>query len=135
MATPAVNTVYTVTVADDIGCTNSDSIRVRVVQPEPVQVSPDSTAICPGKDVQITATGAYSYQWVGAVDGLSATNIPNPVARPTATTTYRVAGSDSAGCFSDTVAVIVAILPMPTVNAGPDIDVFGGNTGDDPGGG
>jgi gliding motility-associated-like protein len=124
VATPGVNTVYTVTVADDIGCMNSDSIGVRVVQPETEQVSSDSTAICPGKDVQITATGAYSYQWVGVVDGLSATNIPNPVARPTATTVYQVAGSDSAGCFSDTLAVIVFVLAAPTVNAGPEIDVL-----------
>jgi gliding motility-associated-like protein len=122
VASPVVNTVYTVTVADNIGCTGSDSIRVRVVQPETVQVSPDSTAICPGKDVAITATGAYSYSWIGS--GLNATNISNPVVSPLASTVYRVAGSDSAGCFSDTVSVIVTVLPVPTVNAGPEIDVL-----------
>jgi gliding motility-associated-like protein len=122
VASPGVNTVYTVTVADDIGCTGSDSIGVRVVRPETVQVSPDSAAICPGKEVAITATGAYSYSWIGS--GLSATNISNPVASPLASTVYRVAGSDSAGCFSDTVAVIVTVLPAPTVNAGPDLQVL-----------
>jgi gliding motility-associated-like protein len=122
VASPAVNTVYTVTVADDIGCTGSDSIRVRVVQPETVQVSPDSTAICLGKEVPITATGAYSYSWIGS--GLNAANISNPVASPSVSTVYRVAGSDSAGCFSDTVSVIVTVLPVPTVNAGPDLQVL-----------
>jgi len=109
-------------VADDIGCTGSDSIRVRVVQPETVQVSPDSTAICLGKEVPITATGAYSYSWIGS--GLNAANISNPVASPSVSTVYRVAGSDSAGCFSDTVSVIVTVLPVPTVNAGPDLQVL-----------
>ena len=124
VATPLVYTVYTVTVADNIGCTNSDSIGVRVVRPETVQVNPDSTAICPGKDVQITATGADRYQWIGVVDGLSGTGIPNPVATPAMTMDYRVVGSDSAGCFADTVSVIVAVLPAPTVEAGPDLEVL-----------
>jgi gliding motility-associated-like protein len=123
VATPLVNTEYTVTVADDIGCMNSDSIGVRVVRPDTVQVSPDSAAICPGAGVQITATGAYSYQWVGVVDGLSGTSIPNPVARPAVTSVYQVAGGDSAGCFADTASVIIAVLAAPTVNAGPDLEV------------
>jgi gliding motility-associated-like protein len=121
VATPSVNTVYTVTVADNIGCTSIDSIGVRVVRPDTVQVSPDSTAICPGKEVQLTATGAYSYQWIGG--GLSATTIPNPVAGPSITTVYQVAGSDSASCFRDTASVIVMLLAQPTVNAGPDLQV------------
>jgi gliding motility-associated-like protein len=37
---------------------------------------------------------------------------------------YRVVGSDSAGCFADTVSVIVAVLPAPTVDAGPDLEVL-----------
>jgi gliding motility-associated-like protein len=86
-----------------------------------VQVSPDSTAICPGKEVQLTATGAYSYQWIGG--GLNSTTIPNPLARPEVTTVYQVAGSDSASCFQDTASVIVMLLAQPTVNAGPDLQV------------
>jgi gliding motility-associated-like protein len=120
-ATPLVNTVYTVTVADNIGCTNSGSIGVRVVRPDTVQVSPDSTAICPGKEVQLTATGAYSYQWIGG--GLSGTNGGNVVARPVGTSEYILVGSDSAGCFPDTVLVKVTVLEAPTVNAGPGLQV------------
>ena len=120
-ATPAVNTEYTVTAADNIGCANSDSVGVRVVRPDTVYVSPDSTAICPGKEVQMTATGAYSYQWIGG--GLSGTNVSNPVARPAVTTVYQVVGSDSASCFQDTASVMVKLLEAPTVNAGPDLQV------------
>jgi gliding motility-associated-like protein len=119
VATPSAPIIYTVTVADSIGCTNSDSIAVRVVRPDTVQVSPDSTAICPGKDVQLTAAGAYSYSWIGS--GLNASDVANPVATPVVTTVYQVAGSDSASCFQDTVSVIVAVLVAPTVNAGPAI--------------
>ncbi len=122
VATPLVNTVYRVTAADNIGCTGSDSIRVRVVRPEMVQVSPDSAAICPGKEIQFHASGADSYAWYG--EALSETNDSNTVGRPTRSGLYTVIGSDSLGCFPDTVTMIVTVLIPPTVNAGPDLTVL-----------
>ena len=124
MASPLINTLYKVVVADAIGCSDSGSVAVIVVRPDTVAVSPDSTAICPGKEVALQATGAYSYSWFGPVDGLSGTNIAGPVARPGVTTAYEVAGSDQYGCFSDTVRVIVTVLQQPEVNAGPDLTVL-----------
>jgi gliding motility-associated-like protein len=126
VASPAVNTTYTVTVADDIGCTSTQSIGVMVVQPETMTVTPDSTAICPGKTVSLLASGAERYQWIGATGGLSATDIANPVARPVDSTVYEVVGGDSLGCFSDTLTVEVGLLPQPTVSAGPDETVQAG---------
>jgi gliding motility-associated-like protein len=124
VASPVVNTVYTVTVTDDIGCTNSDSIVVSVVRPDTVSVSPDSVALCPGKTVTLQASGASNYRWIGAVDGLSATDIAAPVVSPVASMVYEVAGSDRYGCFTDTVPVIVNLLIAPAVNAGPDLQVL-----------
>jgi gliding motility-associated-like protein len=123
VATPGINTRYTVGVSDDIGCITTDSITVQVVIPDTVRVSPDSVAICPGSEVPIKAIGAYSYQWISTVDGLSGTTIPDPVATPASTTVYKVVGSDSANCFQDTASVIVALLDRPSVDAGPDIVV------------
>jgi gliding motility-associated-like protein len=120
VAAPVVNTVYTVTVTDDIGCKNGDSIVVSVVRPDTVVVDPDSVALCPGKTVTLHASGASGYRWIGAVDGLSATDVAAPVVSPVASMVYEVAGSDQYGCFADTVAVIVNLLIAPTVNAGPD---------------
>ena len=120
VATPAVSTTYTVTVADDIGCTSNQSIGVTVVQPETLSVTPDSTAICPGKSVTLVASGTERYQWIGSTGGLSATDIADPVARPAESVVYMVAGGDTAGCFSDTLRVEVVLLPVPTVSAGPD---------------
>ena len=127
VASPAVSTVYTVMVADDIGCTSTQSIGVMVVQPETISVTPDSAAICPGKSVLLQASGAERYQWIGATDGLSATDISNPVARPVDSTMgYEVVGGDTVGCFSDTLGVKVVLLPAPTVSAGPDETVQAG---------
>jgi gliding motility-associated-like protein len=122
-AAPGVSTVYTVTVTDAIGCTNSGSIPVTVVRPDTLKLKPDSAAICPGASVQLQASGTYSYQWIGSVEGLNSTNTASPVAQPAASTGYKVVGSDSAGCFSDTLAVPVTVLAQPTVNAGPDVTV------------
>lgn len=127
VASPAVNTTYTVTVADDIGCTSTQSIGVTVVQPETLAVTPDSTAICPGKSVTLAASGAERYQWIGSTGGLSATDIADPVARPVdSSVVYMVTGGDTTGCFSDTIAVKVVLLPVPTVSAGPDETVQAG---------
>ena len=127
VASPVLSTVYTVTVADDIGCTSTQSIGVTVVQPERMSVTPDSTAVCPGKSVPLQASGSERYQWIGVTDGLSATDIADPVARPEdSTVVYEVVGGDSLGCFSDTLRVKVVLLPAPAVSAGPDETVQAG---------
>ncbi|NBU72157.1 MAG: hypothetical protein EBS53_12065, partial [Bacteroidetes bacterium] len=53
---------------------------------------------------------------------LSATNVPNPVASPTTTTTYSVIVSNVFGC-SDTLQVTITVLPVPNVQAGNDTSV------------
>src|ERR1700744_5978786 len=57
LAAPGVNTVYTVTAADALGCWDTASVAVQVVAPEKVSVSPDSSAICPGQSVTLKAAG------------------------------------------------------------------------------
>ena len=37
------------------------------------------------------------------------------------TTTYTVTGTDSAHCFTDSKNVTITVLPVPTVQAGPDV--------------
>jgi gliding motility-associated-like protein len=120
-ASPLVSTVYTVTVTDGIGCSNTGSIPVTVVRPDTLKVTPDSTSICPGVAVQFHASGAFSYAWYGyALNGRSDTS---QVSSPVISTVYMVIGVDSLGCFPDTVLVPVTVLMAPTVNAGPDLQV------------
>lgn len=71
------------------------------------QISPN-VAICQGDAVQLTASGGTTYQWSPAT-GLSATNIANPIATPTQTTTYRVRIANNV-CAADT-AVTVTVSP------------------------
>lgn len=105
-ASPTNATTYTVLVTDSLGCTGTDSISLSVL-PAPVVTITSDTTICPGAQVQLTATGGTQYSWQPANDLNSAT-ISNPVASPGSTTTYTVTVTNTDGCTA-TDDVIVNI--------------------------
>ncbi|MFH0867169.1 MAG: PKD domain-containing protein [Bacteroidota bacterium] len=109
VASPDITTTYTLFVTDS-NCTASDNVTVTVVPLSPVIASND-TVICVGSVVQISASGGIGYQWTPST-GLSATNIPNPIASPQSTTTYNVTISDAIGCYA-TEGVIITVLDTP----------------------
>lgn len=88
------------------------------------------TTICNGSSVQLSASapGAVSYLWTPAA-GLNFTNIANPIANPSVTTTYIVAITNANGCTdNDTVVVNVVPLPSPSISAsGPTSFCNGGS--------
>ena len=122
-ASPVAATVYQVTGTDANGCVGVASVSVKVVTPEVLGVSPDSMAVCAGGAVNIKATGVDVYSWIGDTAGLSIDGA-GAVARPAGSMVYTIVGSDSYGCFSDTAVVAVTVLPLPTVDAGPDVQVL-----------
>jgi len=127
LANPADNTRYRVTGTSNQGCTTTDSVSVRVAKPFTIAISPTSAEICAGEQVALQATGAAAtWLWVGNTTGLTGTTTANPAARPVATTTYTVVGTDADQCFTDTASITVAVNPLPTVNAGPDIELVSG---------
>lgn len=79
---------YTVTVTDDLGSTATQTVTISNTLVN-ITFNPSAPVICRGSSVQIAASGALSYNWSPAT-GLSATNIANPIAKPTTTTTYTV---------------------------------------------
>ncbi len=115
LATPLVNTTYTVTATDLNGCANSDQVTVTVMQAE----AGTGGAICFGDSLPLSASGGISYSWTPAI-GLSDPAIANPVAAPPVATTYTVTVTDASGCV-DTDLVIVNILALPVAEAGPAV--------------
>jgi gliding motility-associated-like protein len=112
LAFPDTTTWYTATVQRE-GCTWVDSARVRVIYEVPLVVSPD-VEICLGETTQLLASGGDSYQWTPAT-GLDASNIANPVAGPSTTTTYAVTAFLSA-CIPVTDSIEVTVHPLPTAS-------------------
>ena len=113
----------TTTIAGD--CTNTVSKLVMVGNGLVGTVS-DDTNICAGDCTQLMATGGTVYTWMPA-NGLSATNIANPMACPTETTTYYVTISNGVGCSTmDSVTVTVT---SPTIGVSAAGSTCGDNNG------
>lgn len=122
---PGITTTYTVQVKDDLGCVAAGSHTVTVVQREQLEEMHD-TEICYGEQVQLSAGGTSKYQWIRETDWLSDTRVNNPVAKPENTIRYTVVGGDLYGCFTDTAATQITVHPLPTVDAGSDLEMQAG---------
>lgn len=82
--------------------------------------------LCAGKPAQLNATGGIKYQWTPAA-GLSSDTIPNPVAMPTTTTTYRVSGVDAYGC-PGSATLTIYVNPSPVFTKRSDTAICSGNS-------
>jgi gliding motility-associated-like protein len=89
-------------------------------------------SICPGEEIELTASGGVSYQWSPAA-GLSDPTIANPLASPDTTTLYTVEIIDDCGIpFYDEVLITVdndlfdvtiEVLPDPVSEVGPGAEL------------
>ncbi|GAC1537108.1 MAG: hypothetical protein NVS3B15_17400 [Sediminibacterium sp.] len=117
---------YKVIGYNEYGCSEINTINVRVIQPLKMLASPGDT-ICAGDSRQLFATGAANYTWIPET-GLSNKNAATPIARPLVTTTYQVIGKDNFKCFTDTAEVkIVVGYPTP-ITLGKDTVIMAGST-------
>jgi hypothetical protein len=85
------------------------------------------TAICEGEIARLHASGGASYRWSPAA-GLSCASCPDPIASPTATTTYHVEITTRGGCVALADSMTVAVHPIPRVEAGPDTTICRGGS-------
>jgi hypothetical protein len=110
-----VNTesVYTVTVTDAYGCTDTESQLVQVNALPDIGVN--NTTFCEGESGNLNATGGLSYSWSPAT-GLSSTAGISVTSSSATSTVYTVTGTDANGCTdSAAAAVIVNALPTATI--------------------
>jgi gliding motility-associated-like protein len=125
VATPTATTTYTVIGTSGTGCSDTAFVTVNV-NPLPVINAGASLSICSGANANMSVTGANTYVWSPA-GSLNNANIPNPIATPTSTTLYTIAGTDLNGCVGiDTVTVVVH--PIPLANAGPNTSICLGSS-------
>ncbi|WP_298741375.1 PKD domain-containing protein [uncultured Chitinophaga sp.] len=119
VASPKVNSTYTVSVTDANGCNNTDQVSIRVAQPFTIQATPD-TVICLGHVLPLRAWGADHYVWQGPGLDNANSQFPNASIQAPGNFTYQVTGYDADGCFTHDTSLVVDVRPLPTVNAGPD---------------
>ncbi|MCC7438996.1 MAG: PKD domain-containing protein [Armatimonadetes bacterium] len=123
IARPAKTTTYTLTAVNQFGCRANDNITVKV-DPTPVAAAGPDQTTCPATSVVLEGSGNGTYQWSPAA-GLSCTDCAQPVATPSASTTYQLIVTNAQGC-SDTDQVNVTVLPAPSITAEPDTTVCPG---------
>jgi gliding motility-associated-like protein len=119
---------------DDISlrafCQTAASVTIKTIT---LQVNPSDATLCPNDSVQLTASIVpdssvnVNYQWSPSA-GLSCTNCPDPIAKPTQTTEYTVTATIVGGCsFIDSVKVIVLdscpVVLACSLAAGPDTSI------------
>ena len=116
---------YTIQVRDEKGCTASQQVNIPINQAVFINLGADTT-ICEGSRVQFQPSyNAVTFTWT-ASPTLSATNIANPYAAPTATTTYFVMVTKDVCVARDTITVNVWAAPVP--DAGIDSSICYGKT-------
>ena len=100
--------------------TTEQTFTVAGASPIQVGVNMSEDTLCVSESSQFTTTavngcsgGTYSYAWSPAT-GLSNTAIANPIATPSATTTYTVTVTENGSCTApQTAAVTLNVAPMP----------------------
>jgi gliding motility-associated-like protein len=118
-ASPSENTTYTVTVTDANGCVASDTVRVTVLNPalDLIQVDVDSACFGDTVYVSVLDQGPIStYTWTPT------TFVTDPSANapgffPPSNTVYTLAISNY--CYQDQDDVLIEIVPLPNLSAGP----------------
>jgi len=130
IASPTSTTTYALTVTDDLGQTDTDSVTVTVASAVVAEAGSGST-IASGRSTVLhgSASGGlppYSYSWSPST-GLNDPNIDQPVASPTGTTTYTLTVTDDLG-QTDTDTAIVTVVPPVVAEAGPDKTIPSGGS-------
>ena len=124
-ANPTTTTTYTVTKTNSTsGCSATAQVIVTVDTAAPTvsagtAFSKTCVANTSGAQIGETAQSGYTYSWT-PTNGLSASNISNPIANPTVNTTYTVTKTSAANGCSATATVVVTVNNTLTVSAGTD---------------
>lgn len=109
---PLATTSYVLT-SDNNACSTTDTFVIDVNTPPNFAITPTSATICAGESVTLGAIGASDFTWIPDDGSLSATDINNPIATPTETTTY-TAFSDINGCQAG-VSMTITVLESPSI--------------------
>ncbi|MEX6687886.1 PKD domain-containing protein [Danxiaibacter flavus] len=125
VVTPTTNTQYTVDVTNNFGCTSTDSITVKVVQPFKITTMPE-VHVCNGDSIQLHVTGANNYTWTGT--GLSSFTSADPIVKTDQSGVYTVTGHDEMNCLEDKADVQLKVEPLPTVTTIPDLSLVAGSS-------
>jgi gliding motility-associated-like protein len=108
---PNSTTTYSLTITDDMTCTNNTDTFITVYPLPPVQIS-GYHPICIGDTIRLYANGAQSYSWSPIIANTDSVDVA-----PQVTTNYYLLGTDTNNCKNiDSVQIIVHSLPVVSIS-------------------
>jgi gliding motility-associated-like protein len=122
LASPAANTTYALKVTNTLtGCVDTDTMLL-TVNPLPAANTGGDKAICTGENALLGATAVMgnTYKWTPNM-ALTADNIAQPTANPTATTVYTLTETNAHCSLS--VPVTLTVNALPEAKTGPDLSI------------
>ena len=108
------DTAELVRITTNGACSDTTSITVNVVEPPTVTFEPANPVVCPGEELQITATfesGEGTLSWEDPLGTLSCTDCLNPVATVQETTTYTIQTETEASECSSELSYTIQVEP------------------------
>lgn len=125
---PAVPTWYYVTGTDAHGCTNTDSVLVRL-KTKATGTAGASGDMCLKGSFQLNAYDSFAnaqYTWIPPAN-LNNSHISDPIATPDASTQYMVIIREGK-CIPDTGYVDVNVHPLPKISVSPGQTIMAGSS-------
>ncbi len=125
VVSPTTTTVYTVFAVGANGCISATPATVTVqVGPPIAGLTASKLKICEGESVTLTATGGFTYNWIGLTG-----NGNTQVVTPTITTEYSVFALGGNGCSSLNPAKVTIEVVPAIVSTLTDVFVCAGDKG------
>jgi gliding motility-associated-like protein len=113
---------YRVTVTNQFGCTDADTISVTVNPVVTANISSDKPGVCNGEPVKLTASGGLLYKWTDDTgNALSSLNEAIVTVNPSKTTTYNVEVTDGV-CPQNKASKSIEIKVFEPVNVSAGLD-------------
>ncbi|NQX92192.1 MAG: gliding motility-associated C-terminal domain-containing protein, partial [Flavobacteriales bacterium] len=117
-ASPNTTTTYQVVVTNICG-SGTDQVTVEVIEPEAIAM--DDGVICFGENHPVSASGGILYQWIPEAYATNPDEA-NTFVSPPSSQAMTVVVTDENGCV-DSDEVFIEVLPLPDVEAGPNVAV------------
>ena len=122
---PSETSPYRINGIDEQGCETKGLVSVKVGQSNFVEASSSVSSVCQGEEIELIASGAKQYQWIGGEVSEVAT--ARTYARPEVATTYTVVGTNEQGCRDTTdLTVTVGSLDVQFLMSSNRIDLANG---------
>ena len=122
LVSPSSSTLYVVSGTNSLNCTASAQVPVIVVQPLPLNVIANSTLVCSGATVNLSASGSTTYSWTNGP--AAANNQVNPTA---ALSIYTVTGFNTTNTCTATRTIAIAAI-TPSVNVSSPVSMCDGGS-------